>query len=308
MKEVKQKRAASGAPAAGEAVHDRFSTDEIFQRIVATADEELRRPLRLLFFSGLAAGIAMAIALIPRAAIIASDPNSMLNLHLSHLFYLLGFVIVVMGRYQLFTENTLSPVTLVLARLASIPTLLRIWALVLVANLLGAAATAFLLCNAPILAPEAFEQMMIIGHHAVEGTFWHIFSGAVMAGVFVATMVWLIHAAREAVARLFIVLLVMFVVPAAGLPHCIAGAAELFVLLFEGEIGAYKAFVGFLLPAILGNTLGGVLFVAVLNFAQTSEARFPQIDRAEVELGWKDWLLGTHEHEPYLDGIDHGPQ
>lgn len=299
--ENEAKRAESGAPAAGEAVHDMFSTDEIFQRVVATADEELRRPVRLLIFSGIAAGIAMSIALIPRAAIVASDPNSILNLHLSHLFYLLGFLIVVLGRYQLFTENTLTPVTLVLARLASIPTLLRVWGWVLAANLAGAALTALFIVKAPILNAELHEQLLAIGHHAVKGAFWVLFSQAIVAGVFVATMVWLIHAAREATARILIVFLVMFVVPAAGLPHCIAGAAEAFVLLFEGEIGAYKTFVGFILPAVLGNTLGGVLFVGVLNYAQTAEARFPRLDRPDCELSWKDWVLGTHEHEPYLD-------
>lgn len=108
-----------------------FSTDEIFQRIVAAADEEFARSsFRVLFFSGLAAGLSIGLSFMARAALTAGLPESTSGV-IGNLLYPIGFIFIVMGNYQLYTENTLSPVTLVLTRIASLPALLYIWIVVL---------------------------------------------------------------------------------------------------------------------------------------------------------------------------------
>lgn len=84
-------RARSGAPAAGKAVGDRFSPDEIFQRVVATADEEVDAPGRKLYLSGLAAGFAITITFFLYATGRAAFPEDPTGL-LAPLLYPLGFV------------------------------------------------------------------------------------------------------------------------------------------------------------------------------------------------------------------------
>lgn len=162
---------ASGGPAAGRAVRDTFSTDEIFQRLVFSADEEFSRPTRLLFLSGLAAGLAISFSFIGDAMLAGQTGSPAIGA----LMYPLGFVIVVMGRYQLFMENTLTPVTLVLTRIASLPLLLRIWGVVLSANVLGAALMALLLAHTRVFPPEAVEAAYELDAHPLEFSFETLF-------------------------------------------------------------------------------------------------------------------------------------
>lgn len=159
-------RSRRGAPAGGATIRDRFSADEIFQRIVATADEEFTRSSRLLFFSGLAAGLCITLSFFARAVLTAAvlGPSAAL---LGNLAYPIGFAFIVMGRYQLYTENTLTPVTLVMTRVASVPLLLRVWGIVLLANVLGAAIGAFLLANTAIFSPEVATVAAGFGEHAL---------------------------------------------------------------------------------------------------------------------------------------------
>ena len=126
-----------------------------------------------------------------------------------NLLYPIGFLLIVIGRYQLFTENTLTPVTLVLTRIASVPMLLRNWAIVLFANVLGAIGLAFLLAYTPIFEADAFAEAIAIGEHALEASWDALFFKGVMAGWLVASMVWLVHAARDTMSRIVLVFFIM---------------------------------------------------------------------------------------------------
>ncbi|MEM8558626.1 MAG: formate/nitrite transporter family protein [Bacteroidota bacterium] len=273
----------SGAPASGRAVRDILSTQEIFERVVATADEEFSEPSRLLFFSGLAAGLSIALSFIARAGVTAATGSEMLG----NLVYPVGFVFIVLGRYQLFTENTLTPVALVLTRRATIPRLLLLWALVLAANLLGSALAAFAIATAPILTPEAFEYARKFGEHALETPAVALFWKGLIAGWLVAGMVWLTHAVRDSTTRLALVVGIMFLIPSADLFHCIVGSCEVFFLAFLGEATFVESFTSFIVPTTLGNTVGGVLLVALLNFAQTHQGALK--DRGQ--LSWQAMLF-----------------
>src|SRR6056297_825373 len=129
-------RSRSGAPAVGRVVRDRFSSDEVFQRIVAAADEEITSGSRELFFSALAAGFAITITFLLYVSLTATTGGDPV---VSAMLYPLGFIYIIIGGYQLYTENTLPPVALTLERLASIPALLRNWLVVLAGNFTGGA-------------------------------------------------------------------------------------------------------------------------------------------------------------------------
>ena len=290
-------RSRSGAPAAGHAVRDIFSTDEIFQRIVATADEEFGRSARLLFLSGVAAGLSIGLSFVARAALTgatsAIDPTGLVGT----LLYPLGFLLIVQGRYQLFTENTLTPVTLVMTRIASLPALLRVWGIVLGANVVGAGALAYLLSATGVFSPEAAEAARGFGEHALETPWADLFWKGVIAGWIVASMVWLVHAARDSITRFATVFALMYLIPAADLFHCIIGACEVLYLAFQGLAG-WGACASFFAAVALGNTVGGVLLVAALNFAQTRDQRFPDRDCGQLELTWREWLFGRYAGRP----------
>ena len=276
-----------GAPSAGETVADIFSTEEVFQRIIARADEEFSQPRRLLFFSGLAAGLITSVSFLSRATLAATLGDAEPGL-VANLLYPVGFIFIVMGRYQLFTETTLTPVTLVITRLASLPRLLMIWGVVFFANVLGAAIAAYFLAHTGTLDPDAAAVALRMADHALEVPWQDLFAKGIIAGWLVAGMVWLVHAVRDGMARLLLIYLLMFTIPSTDLFHCIIGSCETFYALFSGTASLLDVLWGFLTPVTLGNTVGGVLLVALLNFAQTRETRFP--DR--VVLSWRAWFLG----------------
>ncbi|SIQ85706.1 Formate/nitrite transporter FocA, FNT family [Haladaptatus litoreus] len=295
-------RSRRGAPAAGEAVRDRFSADEIFQRVTATADEEMERGTRLLFFSGLAAGLSVGATFLARAAMTTAYPESVA---MGNLLYPIGFVMIVIGGYQLFTENTLTPVTLVLTRLASVPQLFRLWAIVLAANVIGAGVSAFLLAKTGIFEPDVAETAYRFGEHAMHTSWSALFYKGIFAGGLVATMVWLVHAARETISRLLIVYAIMIIIPVADLFHCVVGACEVLFLVFIGSANVGTVFADFFVPVVLGNTLGGIVFVALVNFSMTENRRFPEHNRNRFELSWSEWLFGSRLRE-YLREREQG--
>ena len=280
-----------GAPAVGKAVRDRFSADEIFQRITAGAEEEIDRSARLLFFSGLAAGTSVSASFFGRALMTTAYPFDPTGL--GNLLYPVGFIIIVLGGYQLFTENTLMPVTLVLTRLASIPSLLRLWGIVLFANVIGAGIIAFFFAKTTILEPAVAETGRNFGEHALSFPWSALFFKGILAGGLVATMVWLAHAARDTTSRFFIVYVIMFLIPAGDLFHCVVGAFEMFYLVFSGPTSLLTVFVDFFVPVVLGNTVGGVFFVTLVNYGMTAEREIP-LRNFRPKLSLSEWLFGKY--------------
>jgi len=282
------------SPSAGHAVSDYFGTDEIFSRVVASADEEFGKSKRLLYFSGLAAGLSIGLSFLARATVTAEvGPESAL---IGNLIYPIGFMLIVLGRYQLFTENTLTPVTLVLTRVASVPMLLSNWATVLAGNLTGALIMGLVMATSGVLGTEAAEVAVGFGEHGLELGWSTLFVKGIIAGWIVASMVWLVHAAQDTISRIFIVFLLMFLIPSADLFHCIIGACEMFYMMFEGLTTFSEGTFSFFLPVLLGNTLGGVTLVAILNFAQTQEHLIARTKGDIVRLTWRQWLTGFYTY------------
>lgn len=294
--------AASGAPNAGWAIGDRFSSEEIFQRVLATADEEVSTGARELLFSGLAAGFAIVLTFVAHAALTAYFPENTL---LASLLYPIGFIYIILGRYQLYTENTLPPVALVLARLASFPLMLRVWVLVLVGNVVGAGLGVFVLAHTHVLSPAAMTAAAEFATKGLDAGWWDLFFKAVFAGWLVAGVVWLGHAVQDSVTRLLLIYVVFYTIVTAELYHVVVTAADALFAVFVGDVGVLTVFWEFWLPVLLGNTVGGVVLVALVNYGQTERQRYPEIR----ELSTREWLFswrGGRDRDP-IDIEQAGP-
>lgn len=274
-------RAPSGAPASGWAVGDRFSWSEIYHRLLASASEEVDSSRRELFFSGLTAGFAIVLTLIGHAVGVAHFPD---NPFLSGLLYPIGFIYIIIGRYQLFTENTLPPVMLVLTRLGSLPSLLRVWTWVLFANVTGATLGALVIGHTGVLSPDAVRAGAALAAHGVEMAWWDVFFKAVFAGWLVAGVVWLGTAARDTVSRFLLVYFVFYIIAVAELFHVITAAGEVvFYLVADVSAPGLGTLLSELwLPVLLGNTTGGVLVFTLVSYAQAPQKRFPQLRELTV--------------------------
>jgi len=297
MREVVE-RSRSGAPAVGEAVRDRFSSDEVFQRIIAAADEEVTSGSRELFFSGLAAGLAITITFMLYASLTAATDSHPI---LSVLLYPLGFIYIIIGGYQLYTENTLPPVALTLERLASIPTLLRHWTIVLAGNFIGGGIGALVLSYGGVFTGDTVDAARYISEGGFSIGAVPLFFKAAMAGLIVAGVVWVGFASTDSVSRMLVVYLAFLAIPLGDLFHVVVSFTEVLYLFFEyniplygAEISLYSGIVGFVIPVLIGNTIGGIVLVTLVNYFQTSqerleEARFEGVTR---RLTVPEWVLG----------------
>jgi formate-nitrite transporter family protein len=281
-------QAKSGAPAAGRAVRQRFSTDEIFQRVVASADEEVEAADQELVLSGVAAGFAITLTFLGSAI----GATAFSNDFLAAILYPIGFIYIILGRYQLYTENTLPPVALVLTRLTSIPRLFRIWGLVLLGNVLGAGLGAFVLANSNVFEPETARVAAEFGKHGLKVGWFALFYKAVFAGWLVAGVVWLDHAARDTITRFVLIYFVFYTISAGNLYHVVVTASDALYYVFIGDAQLSVVFFEFWLPVLLGNTIGGVFLVTLVNYGQTQERRTPA-EESRIPLSTKEWLFGA---------------
>jgi formate/nitrite transporter FocA (FNT family) len=187
---------------------------------------------------------------------------------ISRLGYCMGFLIVILGRQQLFTENTLTVVLPLLVRkdAATLLRMLRLWIVVLCSNLLGT--FLFALCIGKIRIFDAHTQQCLteIGASHLGAGFGTVMVKAIFAGWLIALMVWLLPAADSA--RVSIIIIVTYLVGIGGFNHIIAGSTTMFFLIVTNYI-SWKIYVlQFFIPTLLGNVIGGMSLVAALGHAQ----------------------------------------
>jgi formate/nitrite transporter FocA (FNT family) len=244
------------------------SAHVVYHAIMKEGEEELERPSSALWWSGLAAGLSMGFSLVAEGLLRAYLPESHWRPLVAKLGYSVGFIIVVLGRQQLFTENTLTPILPLLKRkeLAVFGNVMRLWGVVLVANLIGAAAFACVVAKTPAFDPEVKQAFGQIGREAMKHGFGTVLLRGIFAGWLIALMVWLLPVAE--VARVWVILIITYLVGLAGSSHIIVGSIESLYLVASGA-STWGQYAGhYMLPALVGNIIGGVSLVAALNHAQ----------------------------------------
>jgi formate/nitrite transporter FocA (FNT family) len=180
-----------------------------------------------------------------------------------------GFLFVTMGRQQLFTETTLTVMLPLLHGTHKAGEIVRYWVVVFAANIVGTLLFAAAATIPQLFQPDAVHAFTALGVKAVGPGFLAVFTKGIVAGWLIALMVWLMPAAASA--RIFVIVAVTWLIAAAGLSHVIAGSLEAGFAAMTGAIGWGDYLLGFLIPAFIGNSLGGIVFVALLNHAQVKE-------------------------------------
>ena len=233
-------------------------------------DEELRRSAGALALSGFAAGLTMGFSLIVPGVLKAHLPEAPWAALVTGFGYTIGFLIVVLGRQQLFTENTVTPILPLLndRSLACLWRVLRLWAIILATNVLATLVIATALGHSEAFKPEVRAAFAELSRHTMEGPFLTTLIKAVFAGWLIALMVWILPASGSAAP--FIIILMTWLVSVCGLAHIIAGSVDAFYLVVTGEAGVGDYLARFFAPTLLGNVLGGVTLVAVLNYGQVA--------------------------------------
>ncbi|HZO92545.1 MAG TPA: formate/nitrite transporter family protein [Candidatus Baltobacteraceae bacterium] len=239
----------------------------IYETIRKEGSVELERAPASLFWSALASGLSMVFSLVTMGVLRAALPDTKWAQMVTALGYSMGFLIVILGRQQLFTENTLTPLlplfsdrkVWVLRRVA------RLWLVVFVGNLAGTAIASAWVAFSGAFTPEQQHAFAQIAKDAVAPSTVHVFTKAIFAGWVIALMVWLLPLTE--VFAPVIVIILTWLISAAKLEHVIAGSADTLYGLWTGAIG-WGDFAHFLLPTLFGNIVGGVAFVAAVATAE----------------------------------------
>jgi formate-nitrite transporter family protein len=238
----------------------------IHEAIRIEGDGELRRPVSALAWSSWVAGLSMGFSMLAEGLLQAHLPNTPWRPIITKFGYTVGFLMVILGRQQLFTENTLTAIIPLFARrdLKTLWKVIRLWIVVLTGNIAGALAFAATVSHSNIVPPQVHAAFTEIGFTAITGSFGTIFIKAVFAGWLIAAMVWMMPVAESGIA---IVIVMTYLVGLGEFQHVIVVSIEVLFLVTSGAI-QWTAYLACLVPTLMGNIVGGVLLVAFFNHAQ----------------------------------------
>jgi formate/nitrite transporter FocA (FNT family) len=241
----------------------------IYEVVRRQGEEELSRPVGSLLWSGIAGGITIMASVIAEGAIAMKLPHSIpWRGPAMDLGYSLGFVMVILGRMQLFTEQTVVAVLPIVADPSwrKLAVMVRLWAVVFIGNMIGTALAAALNGPGQVVGQALGASMLAVAARLIPETPLHLLLTGIPAGFLIASVSWILAGVVDG--HFWIVLALTTTIALGNFTHVIAGSAEAFLLLFAGKITAAHALAGIILPALGGNIIGGTLLFALLAHAQ----------------------------------------
>lgn len=251
-----------------------LSARQIYEVIRREGDEELERPTNSLIWSGCAAGVLISFSVLGEAILRSYLPDLPWRYLVENLGYSLGFLLVILGRMQLFTENTITTI-FPLVRLRTLECLfdvIRLWAIVLVANIVGAAVAALFIAHSGAFSGNILASVTELSAHATGFSALEGFVRAIPAGVLIAAIVWMLPGQRGS--DVVVIVLFTWLIAAGDFTHVIAGSVEMWFMIFKGELSAFQAIFTFFIPVLFGNIVGGSAVFTMLAWGQVrSEVR-----------------------------------
>jgi formate-nitrite transporter family protein len=246
---------------------DRPTAVDIYEQVSRNAKRELARPNKALAISGVVGGLTMGLTALGVSIIAAQLGSGSIARFIAFLLYPLGFMAVILGRGQLFTENTLYPVALILAERRHVLSTLRLWAVVFPSNVAGAFLFAMLCARTKALQPEILAAMAQFGVDAAHMTSKQVFWSGVVGGWIIALVAWLVSGSHSITGSVALIWSLTFIVGLGHFAHCIASSGEILAAVLTHKLAAVD-YLKWILPATCGNITGGVLLVTLLEYGQ----------------------------------------
>ena len=236
---------------------------------VMDAKETFERSLGSLFTSAFTAGLEIGISffmILSAFALLSGVLPSQYAIVLASLLYPIGFIIVVIGQSLLFTEQTSLLSLPVLNKIEPLHKLLRLWGIVIAGNIVGGCLFAALMIGLGLnMQLFSVSDIDTYAEHILGFRWWVIFGSAILAGWMMGVTAWLVTSARDTLSRIVLVTLITGSIGFLGLHHSIVGNIEIFSALLYGNTVSLGRYLLFLVVILVGNTVGGVVFVAVLK-------------------------------------------
>lgn len=236
--------------------------EETFDRLVAEGEQRLGRAWAGLLATGFLGGLDVGVGVLGLLLI----EHYTHNILLSGLGLSLGFIALTLARSELFTEDFLVPVTAVVAKAASMLSLIRLWVVTTLTNLAGGwVVTAIVMAGFPLFRPDAVQA----GQFYIElGITWKAFALALVGGMLITLMTHLQHATESDGVRLVPAIVMGFLLGAGKVNHAIVGSLICFAALQAGAPFGYADWLGLFAFTALGNMVGGLALVTLLRLLQ----------------------------------------
>ena len=253
----------------------------VYEIIRLEGERELQRPIASLWWSGVAAGISIGFSFLSQAALAAGLPKSQWNHTLASFGYSVGFIIVILGRQQLFTENVLTAVLPVITRrrVSWLLRMLRLWGIVLAANVVGCFLFACAFALLPMLSDQVTGEMAKLVEDLMHNSAWEMFAKGIGAGWLIASVVWIIASVSSG--QFLVIGLLTYLISLLQFTHIVAGTAEVLYGWVAGLLTFYDASVKFFLPTLAGNVFGGTILFSVLSYGQVREEIFEEGEKRQ---------------------------
>ena len=246
-------------PSTSAAIHELIRRD---------GEKEMNRGVIALLLSAIAGGMTMSTSMIARGILIAHLPETDFGFLFEAIGYTVGFILVIVAKQQLFTENTLTPVLPFMSApsIVNLGKLLRIWGTVFLGNMIGGAIAVWFITTMPVFDKETTDAFLKIGTTMMENTAMQMFAKGIVSGWLIATMVWMLHRVEHS--QLMIILLVTYVIAIGDFTHIIVGSIEAMYLYVHGMASLSDVLFRFGVPTLLGNMVGGTLIFGLMSHAQ----------------------------------------
>jgi formate-nitrite transporter family protein len=247
--------------------------EEIYEETRKEGRRRLSRPLPELAATALVGGfdVAFGVAAYALAANAFGGPAA----HLAGaLAFGVGFVFIVVGRSELFTENFLIPVAgLERDKARSWLKLAELWLFALVLNILGGLALALILTSEGVLRRGANRPLVDLTEHIVGYSTLTSFLSAIIAGALMTLMTWFVEGAAESVGvRIVMAWITGTLIVLGTFNHAIVSTIEIvFGMRYGADVDLSQLFANLGL-SVGGNLVGGLGFVTFARTVQAAEA------------------------------------
>lgn len=197
----------------------------------------------------------------------------------------LGLVLVVIGGAELFTSDCAVIPFGILNRRVPVKSLAKVWTIAYGGNFIGALMVAFLFAHQTgiLHADPWLSAAQKIGTYKTSGTFAEVFVKGIGANWLVCMAVWLSYGARDVIGKVVAMWFPVMCFVVFGFEHSIANMFFIPTAMLSGaSISQYDFLVVNLLPATLGNIIGGALFVALPYWYMFRTGRTEEVTTIEL--------------------------
>lgn len=246
--------------------------EEIYKRTREEGRRRLSRPVLELGATAVVGGFDVAVGL-AIFYLTSAELEPSIGVNAAHFVgaigFGIGFVFIVVGRSELFTENFLVPITGLTRDRATWLKLGELWVLSLVLNLAGGALLAVVLTSRGVLRPGSSEAAVRLADNLASYSPATAFLSGLVAGALMTVLTWFVEGAAESMGvRIVMAWLVGFVLVLGSFDHAVVGTIEMIYGIRAGAHIGYDQLFSNLGLAVASNLVGGLVLVTFARSAQ----------------------------------------